>query len=526
MRLGSQEPLYQLVPPAKSSAGQDAIDLAASAGLILDPWQQLVLDGALGEAPGGKWAAAEVGLIVPRQNGKGGILEARELAGLFLFNEQLILHSAHEFKTASEAFRRLLLLIQSTPDLDKEVARVRTSHGDEGIELKTGQRLRFVARSTGSGRGFTGDCIILDEAYNLPAAAMAALVSTMAARSMIGSPQIWYTSSAPLPRPESDTLRRLCRRGRTGSRRDRLAYFEWSAPLRKTKDRADWDKAVAKVLDDPEATAQANPALGIRIDADFITTERGALEDDDYARERLGLYPEAEEALEPAIDPADWQACLSTSSEIVKPVVYAFEVSIDRKWGVIGAAGASSEYGTHVEIGENRPGTGWMVDRLIELRDTHGPAAIVCNPAGPAAGLLPECERRGLEVGLPQVNESRKRTVHQITSADYKQACQAAYDDITEHRWRHLGQPELSKAVKDATRRVTGDSWVFDRRGDTDISPLVAVALAAWAAGRSHEVPTKTPTVHTWDDDDEEFDAILRQLQEDDDEDGGGVHGP
>lgn len=489
MLLGSQEPTHELVPAAKSSSGQDAVELAASAGLILDPWQQLVLDGALGEAPRQKWAASEVGLIVPRQNGKGGILEARELAGLFLFDEQLILHSAHEFKTASEAFRRLLHLIQSTPDLDKEVARVRTSHGDEGIELKTGQRLRFVARSTGSGRGFTGDCIILDEAYNLPAAAMAALVSTLAARSMVGSPQIWYTSSAPLPRVESDTLRRLCKRGRTGSRRDGLAYFEWCATVPKTKTREEWDEAVAAVVDDPEAAAQANPALGIRIDSDFVGTERGALNVEDFARERLGLYPETEEAVEPVIPPADWAACKSVAvgerpaSVIVKPVVYAFEVSHDRRWSCIAAAGASSVPGTHVEIGENRQGTSWVIDRLIELRDTHTPTAIVCLPSGPAGGLLAEAERKGLKVGVP---EGRKgdRKYHAITAGDYAQACAAAYDAITDHRWRHLGQGELDKAVAGAEKRATGDTWVFDRRGDLDISPFVAVTLAAWVSSR------------------------------------------
>ena len=213
--VGSQVPRYLLVPRAKSSAGPEAVELAASAGLELDPWQSLVLEGALAEAPDGRWAAKEVGLIVPRQNGKGGILEARELAGLFLFGEMLILHSAHEFKTAVEAFRRVLSLIQNTPDLDRRVQRVSTSHGEEGVELIGGQRLRFVARSTGSGRGFTGDCVILDEAYNLSPAVIAALLPTMAA---VRNPQLWYTSSAPLPRSESDTLRRLCKRGREGAR--------------------------------------------------------------------------------------------------------------------------------------------------------------------------------------------------------------------------------------------------------------------------------------------------------------------
>lgn len=218
--LGSQVPRFQTVPRARSTAGPEAIECAASAGLLLDPWQELVLNGALGELPGGKWAAPEVGLIVPRQNGKGGILEARELAGLFIFGERLILHSAHEFKTAAEAFLRLKELIVNTPDLLSQVKRggIHTAHGEEGIELKSGQRIRFVARSTGSGRGFTGDLIVLDEAYNLSSANMSALLPTIAAKSIHGNPQIWYTSSAPLPRQESDTLRRLCKRGRDGAR--------------------------------------------------------------------------------------------------------------------------------------------------------------------------------------------------------------------------------------------------------------------------------------------------------------------
>ena len=54
-----------------------------------------------------------------RQNGKGTILEALELAALFLFPDvRLILHSAHEFKTAAEAFLRVRTLIEDNPDFD------------------------------------------------------------------------------------------------------------------------------------------------------------------------------------------------------------------------------------------------------------------------------------------------------------------------------------------------------------------------------------------------------------------------
>ena len=75
---------------------------------------------------------------VGRQNGKGGFLEARELTGLFLVPaERLIVHSAHEFPTSAEHMRRLVALIEDTPNLHRQLkARgVKFSHGDESVEL-------------------------------------------------------------------------------------------------------------------------------------------------------------------------------------------------------------------------------------------------------------------------------------------------------------------------------------------------------------------------------------------------------
>ncbi len=89
---GAQRPRVCWVPPYRSSTGEEALEVCALAGLHLDPWQAYVLREALGERPDGQWAAREVGLVVPRQCGKGAILEARELAGLFVLDERLIVH--------------------------------------------------------------------------------------------------------------------------------------------------------------------------------------------------------------------------------------------------------------------------------------------------------------------------------------------------------------------------------------------------------------------------------------------------
>jgi hypothetical protein len=130
-----------------------------------------------------------------RQNGKGGLLEARELAGLFLLGERLIIHTAHLFDTSLEAFNRLEALIDDTPELSRLVARngVQRAHGKEGIKLKNGQRIRFRTRTKGGGRGFTADCLILDEAMEIPRTAISATLPTLSSRP---NPQVWYTGSA------------------------------------------------------------------------------------------------------------------------------------------------------------------------------------------------------------------------------------------------------------------------------------------------------------------------------------------
>lgn len=445
---GVQQPRISKVPAAPYSLGDDAIELADRAGLHLDPWQQLVLCGGMGEIAADRWAAFEVGLIVSRQNGKGSILEARELHALFLEPQtRLILHSAHEFKTAAEAFLRVKTLVDNNDWLRKRIKSIRTSHGEEGIELLDGSRLRFVARSTGSGRGFSGDLVILDEAYNLPAAAMAALLPTLSARP---NPQIWYTSSAGMP--SSDQLRRVRDRGRSDEV-GRLAYFEWSAP----------DDAV---LDDRQAWAQANPALGIRIDAEFIETERAALPDAEFARERLSIWPDDGSAM--VIDQKTWDSIADPSSQPGSRLVLAVDANPDRSAAAIASSGRRPDDRLHVKLMEYRDGMGWLVHRLAELNELYRPAAIVIDPAGPAGSIIADLSEVGIEPTL-------------VTAREMAQACGAFHDDAINDRLRHTGQEQLTAALRAATTRNLGDAWAWDRRDSGgSICPLVAVTLAAY----------------------------------------------
>lgn len=444
---GVQEPRVRCWPSYSSSAGREALDLARSVGLWLDPWQAFVLEHALGERRDGKWSAFEVALVVSRQNGKGAVLEARELAGLFLFGEQLILHSAHEFKTAQEAFRRVLAWVEGRDHLRKRVKRVRTSHGEEGIELTTGARLRFVARSTGSGRGFSGDCVILDEAYNLGGDAMAALLPTLSARQ---NPQLWYASSAGME--SSEQLLRVHERGVAGES-PRLAYFEWSA-----------DPSLP--LDSREAWAQSNPALGIRISEEFVEAERAALGDWEFSRERLGYWPESGGVH--VIDPAVWAGLADPGSQPVGGVVFGAAANPEHTRASIAVVGGRADGAYHLEVIDTRDGSAWVPGRLAELVERWvPPVGPLVDPAGPGGAWLTALAELRVEPVL-------------VTGREMAQACGAFYDGAVERRdVRHLNQAPLNAALLGAKQRPMGDVWVWHRRDSgVDISPVEAGSLA------------------------------------------------
>lgn len=396
------------------------------------------------ERADGKWSAFEVGLIVSRQNGKGSIIEARELAGLFLLGERLILHSAHEFKTAQEGFRRVLALVDNTDFLRKQVKRVNAAHGDEGIELRTGARLRFVARSGGSGRGFSGDCVILDEAYNLSASAMAALLPTLSARP---NPQLWYASSAGMD--SSEQLRRVRERALAGGDPG-LAYAEWSAP-------EDAD------LDDPQAWAQANPALGRRIPQEFVERERASLPEVEFARERLGIWDAGGKSA--VIAPHVWASVADSRSQAVGRPVFALDMTPDRSRVSIGMAGSRADGRAHVELVENRNGIDWIVDRCTELNKRWRPDSFVIDAGSPAGALVTTLKAAGLPILT-------------VGTREVGQSCGAFYDAVQSGSLRHIDQPLLNTALGAARKRLLGEAWAWHRMDATDISPLVAVTLA------------------------------------------------
>lgn len=441
-------PRYGSFPDWTSTAGSEAIDLAASTGLYLDEWQKYVLENSLGETRGeGKWAAFEVALIVPRQQGKTVLIEARELAGLFLFGERLIMHSAHMVNTAKESFNSIAHRIEDTPHLARKLKHISRVNGNEQIELVGGQRLKFFARSKNSGRGFSSDTAIFDEAFSLSEDAVAAMMPTLSARP---NPQVWYVSSAGLD--DSHLLAQIRDRGRASE--PGLAYFEWSA---------DSDAS----LDDQAAWAAANPAFGIRIKPESIQRERVSMGEREFARERLGIWNDPRSHT--VIDPDLWALLADPGSRPVDPVTFAVDVTPDRSSASVAVGARRADGLLHVEVVRNNRGTGWVAAYVAERVKKWGADPPLIDPAV-AGSLIDQLKERDTEVRL-------------VAGREMGQACGAFFDAVADKQLRHLDQPMLNTALGAARKRPYGEAWAWARKDTSvDISPLVAATLALFGA--------------------------------------------
>jgi hypothetical protein len=521
---GIQAPARLLLPPEPErlrTSGPEVIELAQSTGLYLDPWQEFSLECALWEqlspedADAWEWSAFEVAILVPRQNGKGAILEARELAGLFLFEEDLILHSAHEFKTSTEAYRRIKGRIENTPWMLRRVASsgFQSAHGNEGIELKPTRviisgssgrhisggrvcRLRFVARTTGSGRGFTADLVIWDEAFNLPETVVGAQLPTLSA---VPNPQLWYTSSAvdrevhqygvTLARVRARALAAIAGEAPPpGAEADDdlsgLVWLEWQG---------DEDAFVAAQATGVSATrnlarardqwARSNPGLGFRLQARRIAREVRAMGLKTFLVERLNIgdWPELDEDA-PRIETDRWAAIADPGSRPGSPIALAFEVSLDGRTAALASAGRREDDGRfHIKVIDHRPGggTAWLVPRIMELVRRYTVCVVLYNPAGQGGAHAVDLENAGLAKWQPA--RPAYGGMRGLSAREYAIACGEFVADTTAEadRLRHCGQDPLDDAVREAGTRPLSDAWAWDQTKSTaDITPLVGVTCA------------------------------------------------
>jgi phage terminase large subunit-like protein len=351
------------------------------------------------------------------------------------------------------------------------------------------RRIRFLARSRSSARGFTADFLAYDEALILASETVGASMPTMAARP---NPQLWYTSSEG--RIDAFQLARVRRRGLRGclcggcakarkgappAGEASLMYAEWSGDLCTAECLAGCDQHDDPA--DPAVWRKANPGYGIRIEHDYLAKVFQSMDADQFAAAHLAFseWPQDENRWA-VITEGAWDACADEATG--RPggqLAIAADASPDGAQACVAIAGVRADGKVVGEIpeGDHRPGTAWVVPRLVELKRKYRSRirAIVIDPSGPAAPLIAEAENARLEITKP-------------TARDTAQAYGLFYIAVKDREFVHLGglQPNLRAAVANAVDRDTGDglhAWAR-KSAKVDISPLVAVTLAVWGHDR------------------------------------------
>lgn len=465
MRSGSREPTHLTLPDGDLDYG--VADLVLSwvdeVGIDLFDWQRDMLRYGLARQ-GKKWASYENSVVMPRQNGKNELLAVLELASVALLGKMLVIHSAHKFATAQKHYQHLEDMIRRLPDLAKlmpdnfERGFIRAT-GKETIKFKNGARIEFKARSRGSARGFSADLIVLDEAFDLSPVAVGAMFYTLRARP---DPQVWFASSAA--HFDSTVLHTHRKRHDSG---DSARFFY-----------AEWANEPHSDLSDPETWLLANPSLELMtaegrplIELETVVNEWDSAKHDpelvrEFAREVCGI-PEGLEGDTGKIRVAAWDALQDAASEIAGVPVFALDVSPERSWSSIAAAGRRGDGLGHVEVFERRQGTGWVTDFVVDVWEAQKQPFRI-DPASPAGAMIPELRSRGVEIV-------------EMSVRDVAQGCGAIFDAVTNETLRHRVDSVLRSAVIGAKDRPVGDAWLWSRVSSTvDISPLVAVTLA-WA---------------------------------------------
>ena len=460
--LGNQEPCVRIAPVYNETDGLDAERILKSGGLILDPWQSLVLCDWMALDRSGKWLCRTCGGSVPRQNGKTGVVEARAEAGMIMYNEQVI-YTAHLQKTATETFEEMASFFD-TPKLRKFLKDIKTALGREQIILKSGARVKFLARTRNGGRGQHGDLLIFDEAQELSIEAQASFIPAISASL---NPQTVYVGTPPDPSSDGTVFRGI--RGKAiDGKTNSTAWFEYSVEeIGDVTNRDRW--------------AETNPALGRRI---LQTTIEGELEQmpaDTFARERLGWWtPVVEHKVEYAIPKDTWDACMSTEPKPEGKTAYGVKFSADGSMVALCGAVIPDSGPARISLIDMRPtghGIRWLADWL---NDRYNKACCVVIDG-----------RNGVDVLVERISDTwrMKGSVVRPSTKDMIAATGTLMDALAEQSvtwfWQ---QGTLEESAITSVKRPLGGGWGFG--GDNSI-PIEAASLALWGAQNRKRNPNK-----------------------------------
>jgi hypothetical protein len=175
------------------------------------------------------------------------------------------------------------------------------------------------------------------------------------------------------------------------------------------------------------------------------------------------------------------------------PVAFAIDVAPDRSSASIGVAGyvkwvdpdtdlnpdGESKYVVHAEVAHTAKGTGWIVEKMVRLKEAYGPCVVIVDEKVGAGELILELKRAGVKVQT-------------VTGADVSNSWGTFMDRVNNRTLVHADMDLLETALLNATTRKVLSGYAWDRiNAHADITPLVAVTNAVYGLVQKRKPRTK-----------------------------------
>ena len=416
----------------------------------------------MGRTPSGRWASTTCGISIPRQNGKTGRVQGRAAAGMLMYNEQVV-YTAHLQKTATETFEELRAFFEH-PKIKKYVKEIKTALGREQIILKSGARIKFLARTRNGGRGQHGDLLIFDEAQELDSAQQASFVPAISASL---NPQTIYLGTPPDENAAGVVFRGIRQKALSGQT-SKAAWCEYSvAEIGDVHNRKRW--------------LATNPALGRRILISTIETEIEQMAEDTFARERLGWWaPVRQEDKDLAINREDWEACASSEPKPEGKTAFGVKFSPDGAEVCLSGAVIPKDGPARITLIQRKStsaGTRWLADWLNE-RYKKASCVVIDG-------------RNGVDVLVDRLSEvwRAKGSLICPKAGEVIASVSLLTNSLSERTvtW-YEPQEQLKESACSSVKRKIGGGWGF---GGDDSCPVESCALALWGAKTSVRNPGK-----------------------------------
>ena len=478
---GNQVPTSYVVPEYAANDCLDTLDLLSEAGFECMDWQAFLLEAWMGVDAAGRWSAPIVGNETSRQQGKTRCIQGRAAAEM-LFYDGTVIYTAQLQKTSTETFEEMAQLMD-TRALRKFLAPkgIRTALGREEIRLKSGAKMKFLARTRNGGNGQHGSLLIFDESQYLEPTSQGSFLGAISACRTRRGPQTIYNGNAPEENDYALVFERIRNDALSGNTK-RTAWTEWSCgtsvQVPDTTDRAVW--------------VRTNPSWGILLDPDTAEAEFESLEPVQFAHQRLGWFRERIGANR-LFSAEEWDALeVDDAPETWRVLAYGVKFTGEGKHVSL-SVGVTLGDSTFVEFVREEPvvlGIDWLVDwlstpgRLVSTVEKPAEAAAVAIDGKADAEDL---AKRLVEAGVP------KRAIMVASPGNAISAAAMMLNGIRDGIVSHVADPALKDSILGATRRQIGkDGFGF---GGEFCERLESCAMAMWAAHTTKRNPGRKALV-------------------------------